>query len=667
MKKRKILLMVVSILLVATLCGCSVNIPFLNKGDGNENTESTPPDEGPSAADRAVPISGLSFLTGDTVTVDDLVTIDELEAGNVIQKMIMQDDGTLGESYTFAEAGEYTITVLIEFIDSVVYNGQCTVEVTEKTTELPDTLSNNIATRQWATYPLVEITDVQDGEIVNGSVAIKLSYVDDAIGPRDFPLSNFSISVTPDDTGKILLYTTFVTPEVINKLNALGLSPLHGDTSMALTMGMMKALIGMAGEESGEDESLTEMINLFDWYSQWYSSITTTSTVNTGLMLYDTDGNQYPIMLVEYTVDLTSVGGTTGSFAGPAYIDYDGKRILLSASEVTVNVSVPTEGEEEGGQSTEEPKIPASYEEFVAHIQSYVDESTVASITEGRQTVDQAKSYYADVANLVIIGDVTPLLPVPEEGSQTVEDPGEQGGEEPGEPEGVVADIRIPYSQQHPEIYTWPEEETKYRRWVYLIDNATQFVSTIVNPDGTYVISGMSDMDENWGMQAGGQGGSGAITGPVQPGPNSDTYDISSSYSSYTVSNSGYDKLTIDKDNSTSGRVAVKVNNRMYYIETARSSQIQNYVNNCVYPTADFRDGDYQVVEHADQTYQTDIGKITPYTVRWVDSTGNQRENPYMAVYNIQNDYLVVYGDRSGLVSEDILVEILRASVYLKR
>ena len=653
--KRKYFTKLLSIVVAATLltgCGLS-DIPFLNKdSEGSGDEEQLPVED-----TRVTIIEGQNRNVGDTVMFDDIATVSPAEMGNVIQKVIGQDDGTISDSYTFSEEGMYTLTLMIEFIDGSVWDGQCSVYVSAPTLELPDTLYNNIKTRDWVSSYIEEVGQSSDGDLVWTISNILLSsVVDDATISGGDKILGFSMNSGQQDGSDVAVCV--VSPEDLAMLQSLGISPFATDVPFTSVIGMMESMVAALSEESSSEDK-EQVMQFLEWYKQWYNSCVTTTTIASSAMLYDTSGLNYPVNIIQYTIDMTPYGGSVADVSGPAYIDYDGRRILFSVADYGTmfsngDVTLPTDDEE-----SEESALPATYDEFAEFMKTVVGNGDMNFAINNRSTVQDTENIIKRLSNVIIIGDVSPLKPDEEVGTVVAD----ETPEEPVEEVGVIKDIYVPYAQQHPEIFTWPENETKYRRWVYIIDNKTSFVSSIINPDGTAMISGAVDGGEDWRIES--NTGSSQTLPNAQPTVEDNTYTISSSYSTYELHTAGMQGASYAEELSTSGRVVVTYGGHNYYIETVRASQVQNYMGNCLYPTTDFVDGAFEVVEHTAEAQTTSIGKIIPYTVKYTDQFGTAHDDPYMEVYNVYNDYLCIYSDTIPS-DKNVMRDILWNMVTLK-
>lgn len=620
MRKRKVFRVLLSMLLMTCmLSACSgPNLPFLNKDKEEQPSEGDTPTQEP----KIITKDGLTFHVGDVITFDDLASLSAEDEGNALQKVIMQSDGTTIEEYALTESGIFSVYVAASFLDGASENAECVIEVLEQESNLPEELQNSIATKNWSTGKLYVCT----GQ--SGQYGYEYDEGDDySVSYSDSVSDRIQIESTVT-SGGLTITPVFISNSVYNQIISSDANIFAHDLYSAA---LMESIAGMFG---AEDEEVRQLIG---WYGSLLSEITNATIIQSGAYLYDTDGNSYQVMIVGYGIDASEYNGPTASYARYAYVDYDDGKILFTlesgdpASAGSGNISVDT-GEEE------EQDAPTTYEEFkelaassfIAEDWAYVD------VQLQTKTVEDAMK---DISNDFIIGNVTPLLPSAPPDAEVVADP--EGTSEPEE-SGVVADIFVPYSAQHPEIYTWPENATQYSRWVYVIDSTTQFVSTIINPDGTVVISG-DVKNQDWRLDL----GTGESTTPGQSSGgmiDEKKLNLTSSYGAYEVSTAGLQGSSFDEDNSTAGRVIIKQGTNTYYIETVRLTQIQSYMANCLYGTNGFKDGYFRVVA-GDKVTGTN-GDITPYTIQYTDNNNNGQTSAYMAVYNINNDYLCCYGSQ---------------------
>ena len=637
--KKKLFASGLGLLLIASiLTGCSMpNIPFFGKGDEEPNEELTPEDT------RVSVVEGILANAGDTVYVDDLVTIDDAEVGNVIQKVIIQDDYTVAESYTFAESGVYTLTVMVEFIDGTVWDGTCTIDVAEVTLELPDALSDNIAKLQWTVRGITGL-DTNNGveSIGFADSGVLLSYAHDNIRVNDpgILIGNLNLYDADMPTFDMGVFTD----SQLNELRQAGSSPLAHDVVGLGQLYGARAMASMA-----RDEETEQRVNMIGWMIDFYNGLTTATMVGSDKFLYSVDGSSYQVYIVEYSVSLAPYGGETYTFAGPMCVKYpDGRTLMFvdTTHYLDTGVDVDQALTKILGNASEEDsdeqgvEVPSSYEEFVQRIiMSDGGMGFVKSTAANRQSTADALSSISRYLDYMILGDVTPLRPVAEDVTIVV---GE--GEEEPEESGMVGEVYTPYAQKYPQIYTWPNNETKYRRWIYIIDSDTNFVSTIINPDGTSLISGWKDDENDWRLDI--PSGQQTGTGSGSSGPNTgEQWTLSSAYSTYEINTAGMQGVDFKEDQSTSGRLVITYKGKNYYIETATASRIQGYIASSIYPTSAFKDGSYNVQEYSADAQTTSIGKIIPYKISYTDSNGNYQTKPYMEVYNIYNDYLVIYAD----------------------
>lgn len=641
MKKTSVLRMTaIGLSMALLLGGCSApNIPFLNKDKGNNQTSEVD-DSDLLPTSKIIPNDGLTFTVGDIVTFDSLASMSAEDEGNALQKVIMYSDGTITESYEFTETGIQNVLVAVQFLDGSSDTNQVTVEVVEREINLPDELVNHIKTGNWDIRNIASFDDSLDS-----SPLVSMSYNTNALLVDDY-----SMGIAYQTSDKEVLYTSYITPDMVSEYKRNGFDLFSKDVSLRVAASFLTA---MTGDDA--DEEAQKMIQFFNWYADWYESATTAAKVESGLSLYDVDGNGYPIYITEYTVNLAPIADESVSFAGPAYIEYNGNRIFL----VLQSEAVISDGSgmyEEAGNSDVE--LPTTYEEFLNFLKDNTDASDYSNLGV---SVNEVNNRLKNIVNDVVLGDVTPLLPLAPPDATVVAG---ESGEEELEEVGAVADTFIPYSQKYPQIYRWPANDTVYTRWVYIIDNSTQFVSSIINPDGTTLISGFDD-GTDWRLQMGTDGTTTSTGGSTSTGGGVDeqTYTINSSYAAYDIVTSGMTGSTIDEDYSTSGRVVIKYNGNTYYIETVRVTQIQSYMANSLYSTDLYKDGAFRV--HEDDKSTTTNGEITSYKVSYKTGANADKDSAYMAVYNVHNDYLCCYGDNLP-TDDNIFITILKNMVVIK-
>lgn len=217
--------------------------------------------------------------------------------------------------------------------------------------------------------------------------------------------------------------------------------------------------------------------------------------------------------------------------------------------------------------------------------------------------------------------------------------------EEPTTETGAITNVKKTYADKHPGLYSWYDKEIKYRRWYYLFGEDTEYIGSIINGDGTILEgTGIHNAYDDETVNSGGK----PSEGPTNSGSMSSTeYTLTSAYANYKLNSGGVTGVTFDVQNSSSGRLRFTYNGATYFIETVRASQIRNLHDVCIYSTDDMKNNDFEVeISSTMGDLATSKGTITPYTIKYTSKNSNKAvTKPYMAVYNISNDYLVIYSD----------------------
>lgn len=614
MKRKGFVLLALIVALV--LSGCSgPNIPFLNKDKGDTTSDDQPSDVLGNGEDRVFPTTGLTFHVGDSITVSDLVTIDESQAGNVLQSVMVINGVPTADSYTLDEAGSFTYTVMIEFLDGVIYSGDLSVEVEKVESVFPDELHNNIASGDWSTFN-ISLFSMSMTESDVSNVQLSVCKNDNCI----VITSNQTVNGSMSGNACVATYVPFY--------NDLPETPLTSDTRVIVPL---RALAGWENAPAADE-----------YFFRLYKESTTVNMTDLGVSLYDVNGVTYPLKAITYTVDFTPYGGSVYEVTDFLYTELSDGSVFLSVFDESDSANI-------GRYDIDNLPEFASYEEYVDYVKNSEEYITyLNSLCEGRMNMQSASRIGRGITSLILFGDVSSIRPSKEPESSLIEVPLEEV-EEPVA-SGVVADIFTPYSARYPQIYTWAEDEIKYRRWVYTIENDTQYLSSIIYPDGTQRISGAS-VNDDWRLDfSSGQTGTGTTTPD-----NTNKFSLSSQYARYTITASSSDNVTFDEANSSSGRLSLKYNGKQYYIEAVRPTQIQGYTANCIYPTSGMYNAEYTITQNSDNNRNVTLGVITPYTMKYKDSRQDEQIVGYMAVYNISNDYLCVYGEEVGLDVKDMM------------
>lgn len=637
MKKFRVILALV--LSTCMLAGCTMPdiknlIPGKNKNDVEQGGEDLPytPEVTLNVAE--------SYPVGTVLTYVDIATIEPEYEFEVADSAFMGDGATPGSEYTVTE-GEHSVNLIIQFNNGAQYTAAITIV---GGSSIPTELLKNINNSKWLYNFVYSDNGTQvDGEdnIISHSNSIYISE-----GSKDLTVGNdiFGMWSTGSDItfgGNELrqrdwsLYG-FTDADIQNYKNENNFDPNMNIPGFTLVINMMRSFLDP--DDGWFVEDADDLSNLIDYLERYVNDHVTYMTNDSGYVLYDIDGNQYNIRDINAEIDLTDIGGSIVKIHVNYYYEYKGLRVYLNAmcaGEPTTELDIIGDDED---TNEEEEFNPSSYDEFKEYISVHPDLITSMFSNESVIPHDKYDEEIEYFVNNAVIGNYEKLLnsdaPTGDVGSGNTEVP-----EEEDELSDAAGKSFKTYASRYPDIYTWPDNETKYRRWIYIIGENTRYTGSIINPDGTVLISGgntvSSVLDEQ--ISSGGQGGDDIKKGNQK-------YTLTSTYGSYNMSNENFGQATFDVDNSTAGRLIVNYENTKYYVETIRASRILEYQRSCLYSTNNMKDADYQVFEDSAR-HSTDLGMITLYTIKYTMNNGVEVTEPYMATYNINNDYLVIYAD----------------------
>lgn len=680
MKKKVALLLTIAALCI-TMTGCSFELPF--KKDKVDETEDVSSTDGAVGTSIEV-MNGATFTVGSTISIYDLVKIPE-DMGSPVMAALIDESGMVYETISADTVGDFTYEVAIDFENGDSYGDVVSFSVTDGSNvssddgfddqsgnveapadviSIPAELSYNIDNDPWSSF-FIPTTNVEDDEmaLIDSSVIVSgdSNNVEFTYPYGIIPIEDAVIDMHVGGA-QYILNIGYIDYSLESLLDERGLSPLK-DAHTYAKAGMDLIL----GPNSESDTPPEDRERLKNYYHQFLDDVTTVRTGDTGYKMYDSNGQEYQVNVVLEDVDLNKVGiegydkFTTALFY---YIEYGNGYIVIGVPyTIDTQYAITSDSSEE--EYEENTEIPTNYEDFCSMLIPSDDFIAIYFW----DNVDEAQSIISDICNSMIIGDYSVLKssePVDEEGS--VEIDGTEDGEDVEEElNGAAGKVVTYYSDRYPDLYDyWPQKNNVYRRWVYNISDDTTYVGSIIprDADGVIQVGGatvtipdnyddapeVNDGDDEYGNNQ---------------TDSSQLFTLSSSYNTYSVSNGGKSNLTFNTSASTSGRLSLQYNGTRYYIETVRASQINNYISECIYSTSTFKDNSFTVVDGGNSV-NTDIGTITQYIIRFEDLNGNQQELPYMAVYNISNDYLCVYADALPTSNSNIFVEMLRDMISIQ-
>lgn len=646
MKKRvcKIAALMVATSLLMT--GCSNPLDKFKKND--EPTLETETVEQPNVSLTNVK----EYNKGDTVLPADLVSYgDDVAVTNVA---ILGTDGSLLDSLDTSAAGEFTVNIVVEMADGNNFTTEYTYTVigvpADKEAEEIYQKSKSKAVLTGKNGMALTVTVDNDGDYIS-----QFSYTEDP------ETGSFSVSTESDKEANAASVT-------LSDGYGLALAPssteYNVDDALQLITGMFSIV---ADDASEEDQKYFGYITTF-----LQNMVEDAGSTSDGTMLYSLDGTQSAlnksmikikysyltgnaeddkVIPVGYSIVNTSEDGAEEIYNVSITYPEDVPHGLDNVADV-INVPMPISEDEE-----EETPTFDDYDDFLASLKESFDISTV--------TVNDTTDKDMDIIlNHVLAGAVSDVTRDDnmDEGFDTDDAEGtntevvEESIEEEPTESGVVGKAKPTYQSKYPDLYKWPDSETKYRRWCYVVHDDNTYTNSVINPDGTFMESGKDDVIS--GTDSGNSGGNNTVS---DAGEYNNTVSLAlvSTTGTYYVSNANRSDVTMDTAGSNNSVVKFTYNGNVYYIESVKATTVTNYQKSCIYSTNDMAGGNYEIKDDAAKATTTTIGKITPYSISYVDTKGNKQTKGYMAVYNINNEYLAIYADNMDADTNN-MVELLR-------
>lgn len=612
----------IATLLVATLClsGCD---GIKNKFSKEEVTTQAYIDLTPYM--EVTPIT--TYEKGAIVNVSDIITLSEEVAGMVVQSIFINELGQPFQTLPTDEAGVKTVSIVFETSDGGTTSKNYTYEILDGL-PLPENM-----------YAALTNKEIRKKLVMKGSLS--------AYGKE------FNILEDGEDNATILLDNKGSSYYFYN----IGSEYDEDYIKYSYCMKTIESLLSSDFRQRYNDliAGMTDD-NKELFISNLYRSIS--SLLSVQINEYDSylvsiDGDKVTFREYAITMDLNNFGND-----GRVIVDYtniadveDGDKFLI--------VKYPLE---QGEPVLKEDVLNL----LVGGSPNNQDIFTIENLIsiEGCQQV--IKDYVATISNngIVEIDKLTKLFTWKTEtvsaeeidsfimfGDYTTFGDNEPEVEEPEtELENPIEVIKPNYAQRFPEIYKWPENDTKYRRWYYLLENG-DYSGTIIKPDGTIEEGDVPiEPDQDKFETKDGYGiipGTKLKIGDVEFGdnPKPESYVLSTNTGSQRIQSSNVTNIKFDTANSSSSRLVTSVKDNKYYFETVKQSSIINYMNNCLYSTNDFQNGKFTVQEKSSEAVKTDKGTITPYEIHYTNIKGESITRPYMSVYTINGKYIVAYSD----------------------
>lgn len=661
MKKKFALVLLVTLTMTSVLTGC--NMPFelpFGKPDGDTEVDQPVEDMTPAYLTAN---EGLTYEEGVTITATELVTVAPEKAGEITQTVVMNSDGTVASDFIAEGEGSALKTVIVEFIDGTSESIDVMFTVVKKdilsllSTELQDSLKNS----EWTTISI----PVENSDRVYA--ASNSNSIDMLVNSTLFDNESYTV----DSTG-LTWVGTGLSKSDEEMLAGEGESPLRNAVILDRDVELTKVMLSTSEEEISE-EDLTLIDTYCEYLKQLYHEIVTVTTAVTEKVVYDAEGVSYPVKVVNYTIDGTPYGKSSVQCPVMYYIDYtEEDRVILM--DYATGVSDIVYNEEESTEAIYKSVKDVSYEDFKT-VTVVEDSFWDVLFTKYSATTDSLNTL---VSNFMF-GDATQLISAEE---PTVEPEGEpvtlpdldeeqtvvvDTPEEEAAQTNEAAVKRTTYAQQFPEVFAWTNglNPDTYRRWYYTLTEDTEFVGTIRKPDGT-VIEGDAEFSDGFRYDMG-TGKETNTNDYRQDGTKIQTYTITTAYANYEITTANTTRiLEFKPSESTSGRLVFTYDNNKFYIETIRSNEISDWMKTCKYPVTGFANKEFSVTEGtSNDTVTTEYGKIIPYTIKYKNLKESAISEEYMAIYNMNNDYLVCYAD--NLTGTNDLFTVLLKELVVKK
>lgn len=630
--KRELKLLLTLILICMMVSACS--LPF-----GKDDEEGSPIDGAGIEQNDNVHIIGTGVYTvGQIIGINDVIQIDPEVEDMVINKVFLATTGNVVEQLNTDAPGSYAMSIAVEFNDGSGWSGmyEYVVEdlpVRDEVKVLIDAINNGVPYK-W-----------------NAGLGVDITYINN----RGYNIVDV-LDTTPiaNREAKLLINAN----NNIDDYNIIVVDCTAEDYERALSEVYIQIPIDMLdlvfSYPAYEDMEIDN-----DIASRYIASMCGRSS-QTIEYVYDLDGNSYPLVEFKFRFDFGRMDDPATSLPTERcdyYIDL-GDKILAVCSgwndkwyaerdpEFTVDIN---------NVDSADYDI-STVEGFTSFIADVFDRENTDRLIEYCFIVDYRTHVQEFIKDNLLIGK----YPDGSVGSNSVNV--SDSGEEMQETSGETANIKPSYQSRYPELYTWPANEVVYTRWRYVIEQGVSYVGSIILPDGTVLSVEENRNDGTSYDTSGGNGGSGGNTTTEPDTTAFQMVSLMSNYGTYYVSNKDVSGAVIDTANSTASVAQLTYMGNKYYIETARTNTISNYQASCIYSTSIMSSNDYRIEANEAGRITTEIGVITPYTIEYFDVNGDKQVKGYMSVYNLNNDYIVVYADNLD-TDNSFMNEILRDMV----
>lgn len=623
MKKRacKIAALMVATSLLMT--GCSNPLDKFKKDD-------TPTQETETVEQPNVSVTDVTeYNKGDTVLPTDLVSYGADVA--VTNVAILGTDGSLLDSLDTSVAGEYTVNIVVEMADGNNFTTEYSYTVlgvqADKEAEEIYQKSTSKVTIAGKNNSTLTVTVDGDGDSIS-----QYNYTEDP------STGSFSISTDGDKEANAATIT-------LSDGYGLSIAPVTSKYSVNDALQILTGMFSIvASDTSEENQKYIEYVTMF-----LQNMVEDAGSTSDGTMLHSLDGTQSTVYKANVKIKYSYLTGNAEDDK-VIPVGYSIVNTLEDGTEETFNITMNYPEDTPYGVDVVADTIPTSegedvpvFDDYDTFLQSVKDSFDISTVTVN----DTTDSDMNIILNHVLAGALSDIkhednmdedFGVGATNTETVE---ESNTEEPTE-SGVVGKVKATYQSKYPDLYKWPESDTKYRRWCYVMHDDNTYTNTVINSDGTFTESGKEEVMS--GADSGTSSGNNT-TSDAGTYDNTVSLALVSTTGTYYVSNANRSDVTMDTAGSNNSVAKFTYNGNVYYIESVKSTTITNYQKSCIYSTNDMADGNYEIKGDTVRATATTIGKITPYTISYRDINGNNQTKGYMAVYNINNEYLVIYAD----------------------
>lgn len=659
-----------SVILTVSLCGCSFTLPWQKEDEGS--TDEVGGDVSGTTETEEV-ATGMVYAVGDTINAVDVIYPDLMKN---VTALVFVVDNNMSETLECTEAGEFSVQVLVQYDDFTEWTGWFEYTVEGKSVQLPQELYQKLVSSNYEK----EVVTLNDGTVYS------LIYPPQSWGHLNVDLNNgrvdtfsvngASINVSVLEAGQSP--TSAALDETLMKavVEAIMLREIlsEGFTEDALVQKVIQYVYGIdpaTFSQNGTNESDDTMLGIFgalldpsnaagsnSAMVQMMQNLVKSETSETGLFVYSTNGDAYPLMKVVQSFDGTQLLGMSSPFQYDVfyYATIEGGRtIKIEALETESGSawSYKFRGHDEWNDADINNADRMAEIALAANVPDYSD-TTFSNVSElmtwvrtlfvGESSLFEAAAGGGglvdpvDYLDIAIVGDYTAVIP--DDGSVDELDPDANVDEGEGDPEdtGVEVVTKKSYQQQHPGLFEWPESDIIYRRWVYTIDEETPYQGTIYLSDGTILQ---------------GTGGLNTWTGEFTPteGFTTKTHVMRTASRQYDLSNESDNTYVINVGKSNSSTTSITKGDREYILASVSNGWVTTAKGTPVYGSW----GNASSFEALPgNSYSNGGFIITPYNARIITGAGTN-EYPYIVILECSGDYFAIYGDTSDVDINEML------------